>query len=61
MKHKKWAVEFPDGDLPGQYFYDRKKDLLNHAPAAIYGDCSTWKRAKRDGYKIRRVGILILK
>lgn len=61
MIHKKWTVQFPDGDMPGQYFYDKKRDLITFAPAAIYGDGSTWERAKKDGYKIRRVGILLLK
>lgn len=61
MKIKKWAVQFPDGCLPGQYFYDKKRDLINFSPAAIYGDCSTWDRAKCDGYKIRRVEIVVIK
>lgn len=55
----KFAVQFPDGDLPGQYFYDSKKDLKEFAPVSIYGTAHySWKTMKKDGYKIRKVEVL---
>lgn len=57
---KGWAVRFPDKTIDPRWIYATKKELKRDAPVQIYGDTSTWDRAKEDGYRITRVVVIPL-
>lgn len=55
----KWAVQFPDGSVPAEYFYESKEDLKRLAPESITGGSFVvrWKDLKKQGYKARCVEV----
>jgi len=49
-----WALEFPDGHVDARWLYATRKELKQDAPGALYGDLSTWIRAKDEGCRAKR-------
>jgi hypothetical protein len=49
-----WALVFPDGRIQAGFLYETRKSLKAFAPADIYGDTSTWERARKEGYRSKK-------
>jgi hypothetical protein len=49
-----WALVAPDGTIHAAWMYESKADLMRDAPGQIYGDVSTWERAKKEGYRAKK-------
>ena len=49
-----WALVFPDGGIQAGFLYETRKSLKAFAPAEIYGDTSTWERARKEGYRSKK-------
>ena len=56
---KAWAVRFPDGTIHPRWMFTTKKELKSFAPGELYGDVSSWSRAKADGYRAVKVFITV--